>query len=355
MNVDLFCVQPYMEPEDYFTREAFYHKIDRYFLAAQNQRNPGHPAVIVFPEDIATFLLLEGHRDLLQNVSTMNQAFTAIGKNQMAGLLWTMLQYGTLRMKRAFFTRGASRLWNVWHGTMARLAHDYQMTVVAGSALIPESRWRYDSNRFMPHSAKVYNLSFTVGPDGHVLYTTRKVNLVPTQEDVLELTPGPPEAASQTMTLPGTKIEMATAICYDAFCKPHTSQEPKFVNVLDALDQRGARLVAQPSANPWRWQDPWPLDPTQARRPRHQQWDEEGSLASLEKCRRVEIVVNPQLLFDFLDIHFDGQSRILARTPEGVKTLVASQLISGREADMVLHSSWDFSESDAELPDSATS
>lgn len=343
MNVDLFCVQPYMRPDDYLTREAFYHKIDRYFQAASQQRTPGQPALIVFPEDLATFLLLEGHQDLLSRAKTLEEAFTVLGKEKAGKLLWTMVQYGTTRMKRAFFAEGAARVWHIWHGTMVRLAHDYHMTVVAGSALLPESRWTYDTNSFMPRSARIFNLSFTAGPDGHVLYHTKKVNLVPTQEDVLELTGGPLTEAAQVVPLPGTAIAMGTAICYDAFCQPHTAQEPRFVNVLEALDKKGARVVAQPSANPWWWDEPWPFDPSGSSiRLRRQQWDEEGSKRALKSCTNVEVLINPQLLLEFLDVHFDGESRILARTGTEVETLVAAEATRGAAGDMVLHSQWDF-------------
>ena len=342
MKVDLFCVQPYMRPQDYFTREAFYHRIDRYFQAADLQRTPDTPTLIVFPEDIATFLLLEGQEETLKDVRTMEEGFAAIGQKNILGVLRTMAQYATINKRQAFFTRAAARLWHIWHGTMVRLAHDYRMTVVAGSALLPESRWMYDTNRFMPKSPKVYNMSFTTDPSGHVIYQTRKVNLVPTQEDVLQLTPGPKETAGFGTTLPGTDIPMATAICYDAFWRPHSEHEPHFTNVLELMDRAGVRLVAQPSANPWWWNEPWPFDPPGSQRLRRQQWDEEGSLATLAGCRNVEIVVNPQLLMEFLDIHFDGESRIIARTGAAVETLARSHRTSGPEGDMVLHTTLDF-------------
>lgn len=346
MPVDLFCVQPVMQPEDYLTREAFYHKIDRYFQAADKQRTSGNPAVIVFPEDIATFLLLEGHPDVLRDAATMDQAFTQLGKQKTAKLLWTMVQYPTLKTKRAFFAEGAARVWQVWHGTMVRLAHDYHMTVVAGSALIPQSRWTYDTNSFMPRSSKIYNFSFTAGPNGHVISHTRKVNLVPTQEDTLDLLGGPLAEASQTVLLPETSVPMATAICYDAFWKSHTGQEPRFASVLEALDQQGARLVAQPSANPWHWDEPWPFDPPgqPSPRTRAQQWDEESGPAALRRCQQVEVLINSQLVLDFLDLHFDGQSRIWSRTGHAVQTLVEAGAVRGPSADVVLKATWDFAE-----------
>lgn len=273
----------------------------------------------------------------------MKEALTKLGRAKTGKILWTMVQYGTTRSQRAFFAEGATRVWHIWHGTMSRLAHDYNMTVVAGSALIPQSRWMYDTNSYMPRSAKIYNLSFTVAPNGHVVSHTRKVNLVPTQEDTLGLSPGSLAEASETTVLPGTTIPMATAICYDAFIQPHTSHEPRFKNVLAALDQKGARLVAQPSANPWRWDEVWPFDPPDhATRPRHQQWQEEGAEAVLKTCQSVEVLINPQLLLEFLDIHFDGQSRILARQGQSVHTLVEAAQYRGPAAEAVLKSQWDF-------------
>ena len=348
MIVDLFAVQPFMSPEDYLSREAFYHKIDRYFQAAARQRVPDRPAVIVFPEDLATFLLLEGNGDVLGSVHSIDEAFTTLGKKKWPRILWTMVQYGTLRTKRAFFAEGSQKVWHIWHGTMARLAHDYQMTVVAGSALIPESRWTYDTNSYMPRSAKIYNFSFTVAPNGHVLTHTKKVNLVPTQEDVLELTSGTLSDALGTTLIPETSIPMATAICYDAFWRPHTDKEPHFQQVFQALDDQGVQLLAQPSANPWRWSEPWPFNPPEkTNRTRAEQWDEEGVLQSLGRARNIEVVVNPQLLMEFMDMHFDGSSRILARTGTSVEVLVSSDVTSGPEADRILKGEWDFQGSNA--------
>jgi len=347
MKVDLFCVQPYMRPEDYLTPEAFFHKIDGYFQIATRKRTLRQPAVIVFPEDLATFLLLEGQGTLLNRVQTMDQAFRAIGQQKGLALLAAMIEFHTIHMKRAFFTQGAARVWHIWHGTMTRLAREYQMTVVAGSALMPESRGNYDMNMYQPKNSRIYNLSFTVAPDGHVFYHTRKVNLVPTQEDILDLSPGPLNQAVELRLLPETDIPMATAICYDAFSRPHTSSEPHFVNVLAELDRQGARLIAQPSANPWWWNERWPFDPAHTEtRLRRQQWDEEGSMNALETCQNIEVLINPQLLLEFLDIHFDGESRILGREHRQVRVLAQSHGTRGPEAELVLHYEWNFSRSD---------
>jgi predicted amidohydrolase len=254
-----------------------------------------------------------------------------------------MWRFQTLRMRRAFFAHGATQVWNIWYTSMAELARQYQMTVVAGSALMPDNRWPYHTNQYRPRDSRIYNLSMTIDPQGRIIYYTRKVNLVPTQEDQLDLTPGPLSDALALVNLPGTEIPLATAICYDGFCRPHTDREPHFVNVLEALDRRGAKIVAQPSANPWWWDEPWPLERSGQNRVRSVQWDQEGSLRTLQQCQNVEVIVNPQLQLELLDLHFDGQSRIMARRGSQVEILNASEFTHGPEADTVLHAAWDFS------------
>lgn len=344
MEIEIFCVQPFMTASDYVSQTAFYQKISSYFLQADAMRHPQTPAIIVFPEDLATFLLLQGlPQDDLHTVSTIEEAFQLIGNSKRLAILKAMLKYHTTHLKRAFFTLAAHSLWQTWYGVMADLARQYRMTVVAGSGLIPDSKWPLSDDRYAPKSARVYNLSFTVNPDGQVIDSTKKVNLVPTQEDVLDLTPGPLQEAAKIVNLPHTTIPMGTAICYDAFTKSHTPHEPHFVSLLSHLDRLGARLVAQPSANPWWWDEPWPLDPIVPPRIRSQQWDEEGSYSALRHCQHVEVVVNPQLLLEFLDVHFDGQSRILVRDGRDVSILQAAHTTRGPSGDALLHASWDFS------------
>ncbi|MCY0878200.1 MAG: hypothetical protein OWU84_04600 [Firmicutes bacterium] len=331
-----------MQPDDYQTADAFFRKVASYFAAAHAQRGENRPALIVFPEDFATFLLLEGRRAFIDRAQTLDEAFRAMALHDWRRLLATLWRYRTLKTRAAFFTALAPRVWEVWRHTMTTLAKEYGMTVVAGTALLPDFAAETKGGPFRPVDARVYNVSFTVNPEGQVISVTRKVNLVPTQEDVLQLTPGPLEQALAWSYLPGTRIKLATAICYDGFCCPHTPREPHFTNVLARLDDAGVQVVAQPSANPWRWDEPWPFDDARERpaRTRAQQWYEEGAFASLTQCRAVEVVVNPQLIMEFLDLHFDGQSAIFARDGQAVAPLALSRATRGPEADEVLHAVW---------------
>ena len=132
-------------------------------------------------------------------------------------------------------------LWDTFSG----IARDFGLWVVAGSALLPASQRGHDTPDFAPYGARTYNTSYTFSPEGRCVAAVRKVNLVPTQDDALHLSPGRPEDLTLVPTPFG---RLGTLIGYDGFLKPHTRQEPWFVPCAQYLDALGADLLAQPSA-----------------------------------------------------------------------------------------------------------
>ncbi|MCL5014720.1 MAG: hypothetical protein M1493_12205 [Firmicutes bacterium] len=321
-TIDLFAIQPYMTLADYATTSQFYHKMDILMQRIASRRDPHIPALAVFPEDLATFLVLSDNLNLISGAATMDEAFSRIGRKLWPSLLEQMLSHHTLSLRQAFFLLTAPKVWRVWHSTMSRLARQYEVYLVAGSALLPENARGYQSETFTSHSNRIFNFSMTINPSGDVIHTTRKVNLVPTQEDTLDLSSGSLSNALQSFTI--DNVLCATAICYDGFRIPHTSREPRFTPLLPLMDQQGVRIVAQPSANPWWWNEPWPFNPRLTRR---EQWTKEGAFSLLTQFTNISVIVNPQLLFHALDIHFDGPSAIYGRIGSQAAVLAQSSFI----------------------------
>ncbi|MCY0885109.1 MAG: hypothetical protein OWV35_04410 [Firmicutes bacterium] len=345
--IDLFALQPYMTAADYRSEAAFLAKLDRLFArAAALRRAP--VAVAVLPEDVASFLALAlpaaGGLAGDPDVRTLDAAFARLGRRMAGRLAATALAARALSLRRAFFLAAAPTVWTIWSRSVRTLARRYAMTVVGGSALLPDDAGGYRGDTLLPRGNRIYNLSLTVGPDGRTRAVTRKVNLVPTQEDRLGLSPGRAEAVpvlDLDPALPG--IGLATAICYDAFRVPHTDREPRFHPLLPDLGRRGASLVAQPSANPWPWAGPWVLGRPGDSRTRSRQWDEEGALAALRDAPEVAVVVNALLLLDLWDVHFDGRSAIFGRDAAGQPVILAAAAgyHAGPDAETVVHYRWE--------------
>lgn len=338
MLIDLMAVQPYMTVTDYLSEEAFAAHMERLAAKAQSLRQHDH-ALIVFPEELATFLALSQAPPSVQDAETLDQAFSMIGWQSAWPLATTMMRHRVFNIPTAFFTLVAPWVYGIWYRTFSQMARRLKAVVVAGSALLPDNARGYQSDRFEARRAAVFNQSLTFGPDGNVLEVTKKRNLVPTQEDRLHL------KAASTLPTPFAvgNSRAGTAICYDAFHLPHTDREPQFQPVVPALASQGAVIIAQPSANPWWWEQPWIFAKAGDTRLRREQWDDEGLMAAMVHEPRILAGVTAHLLAHIFDVHFDGQSVIYRRQAQQIQKIAqASRCDPHPESEMVIFSSLPF-------------
>ena len=192
--------------------------------------------------------------------------------------------------------------------TFAAIARRHRATVVAGSHL----RARPDGS--------IANSSYTFDPEGRLVATTDKVNLVPFLEDRrggLGLAGG--DAAEVPVVDCGWG-RLATLICYDGFTEPHTQGE-RFTPVAPVVDAAGADVIANPAANPWPWRLGWIHAEPGEHLLRCDQWRREGLPASLAALRHARWGVTAHLVARVLDLRFEGTSEILRRDGDAVTTL----------------------------------
>lgn len=322
--VDLIAVQPLVGLADYASEHAFAaHHRRLAARAAALRRGGGVPALAVWPEMVGTFLAVADHLGAVGDATTTDVALRRVALRVAPALLRTMLRGRTTSTTRAFLAAVAPQVWERMHRTFADIARDHDLWVVSGSALLPRNALGDRSPVFAPlrgpDGARVFNTSFTFAPDGRCVGVTRKVNLVPTQEDVLDLSAGD---VADLGVVPTPFGPLGTLICYDGFAEPHTNteREPGWTRCLPVLDRLGAAVVAQPSANAWPWDSPWFFNDTARgeHQLRSEQWFAEGSAAELPQAVSIRWVVNPQLVGQVLDNTFEAPSLILERTPDGV-------------------------------------
>lgn len=327
-SVDLFAIQAQLDLADYLSPAAFRAKIFSYGPAVAARRDPEHPAVVVFPEDIGMFLVAAGCGAEIAGCKTTDEAFNALGKKFLLQVAWAMARYRTTNLKTAFWLARSSEVRDVMIQTFSAFALEHKAYVVAGSACLPKNKHGLVLRPFTPQGGKVYNLSYTFGPNGKLLGETAKVNLVPEMEDAIGLTAGRPEDVP-VVDLPGSRL--ATAICYDGFRCAHTKKEPGYRPLIPYLDQSGIEIVAQPSANPWPWEEGWYFAEPGDTRLRKEQWLQEGAYSLLPNLGKVSYIVNPQLVASFLGLRFDGRSFIFARDGHNAHTLAEAATIDQGE------------------------
>lgn len=312
--VVLAAVQPYMTLADYASEKSFGQKLATLMAPLASEKCS---VLAVLPEDIGAFLGLAGAAHAVRRSQTLDAAFRAIALRQLPQIAHQRLFHGARDLREALHLVLSPRVGRVYRRTICGLAKELGIWIVGGSALLPKNRYGADPDAFAPQGHAVYNVSITADPSGQIVSTVQKVNLVPTQEEQLGLTPGDPDQAS-TFSFAGHRT--GVAICYDGFTKAHTAHEPSFCPVAPYLARAGAEIIAQPSANPWPWEEAWPLDP---QRTRKDAWTSESLEASMASLPTVRYGINAQLLAGFLGLHFDGRSRIFGRTPDGTVQVIA--------------------------------
>lgn len=333
--MELIAVQPFMRLADYQTVEAFAAKIagltERIADARERDANGRfvHPAVVVFPEHIGTFLSIAGYGELVRDGDDVDAVLRRVVLGNPLRFLWSLLSHRTLSPSAAVLLAESAKMRDAYRRAFRAAALRLDATVIAGSIILPDNADGLDAETFRPADNRLYNVSYTFAPDGRCVSATRKVNLVPTLEDTLPLVPGPAEAVTAVESPCG---RIGVMICYDGFREPHTAHEPAFCPLGSRLAAAGVEIVAQPSANPWPWNDPWVFAEPGEHQLRREQWLREGLFSQLPGMPGVRYAVNPQLIGDLLGTRFDGRSYVFARADDGTVTILAAAANDGLAA-----------------------
>jgi len=244
------------------------------------------PDLIVFPEDVGTGLVALGLRDAdrLDSLLAAVQALLEDGGPE----LQEMIAAGS-SPPRAILRAKAERMRAIYVRVFSDLAQMNDVHIVAGSILLPHQGARDDA---------VHNTSVLFGPDGAVLGTVDKVNLIPLEAaDGLDVVPGDPRQVGPWETAIGT---FGPLICLDAWD----------AQLAGSLVERGAQMLVVPSANP----EPWTAEELAARK--------QGMFA---RVRELGVPgVEAFAVGSLPGVPFEGQSWILApdaEAPEGVRIL----------------------------------
>lgn len=324
-TVELAACQVYVCPETYASEASFdgmLNRIGRQLEDARTTRGSeyAYPCLAVFPEMIGTFLPLVNRLDRARGAKTTDEALGRVGRGLMGDIVRAMVHGKTLNSTIAFLLAVAPDVRRMYRNAFSRFAQRYNVWTVAGSALLPKNAYGDLTDDFLSADGHVYNTSYIFNPRGRHVGVVRKVNLVPTVEDKMGLSPGSKQELWPVSTPFGP---LGTLICYDGFRVAHTPNEPAFCPLLAHYDNYGCHIVAQPAANFWPWEDSWTFEGSKGTMPRKQQWVDEGLLSQMDQSPLVSLqyAVTAQLIGRMFDNRFDGRSQILERTADGARIL----------------------------------
>lgn len=288
--IQLVAVQMKLELEAYFSREAFAAKIGEIMDKVYRTIDPGVPALVVFPEDAGLMLVLAGMEKRLRRAAGIARGIEAAVRALFFPALYHRVRHRLQWVPALFYTRRKA-IASSYFDVFSNAARSCGVYLVAGSVLLPPfavedgrvAWWR------RPLAPALHNTAFLFGPDGKVIGKQDKVHLIELErEEALHLDPG----SLSSLRVYETELgRLGIAICLDGF------QDP----VVEALEEQGADILVQPSANP----KPWSPE---------QQWDWlNGSYRRVAVERRFRYAVNPMMTGSIWELEFYGQSAIVAQ------------------------------------------
>ena len=298
MRTALVAIQLAIDADVLSSADAYRRHLQTAMARALDEAGPCDARLVVFPEVSGHLALFALAPPAAHKAKTLAGAFATAAVRRPLAVLRGVATARLLDPKHAVLTAIAPDGERWWKSVFGPLAKEYRAYIVAGSHLC------------VGGDGSLTNASLLFGPDGFLLATTDKVNLLVGKEDAgkggLALHRGSPDVP--IVDTPFGKL--ATLIAYDGFRVPHTPNE-RFVELGPRLaDRGGVDIVANPSANPWAWSE------------RGAQWANEGLASTLRDVPFARYGVTAHLVcHDVLDLLFEGRSEIVERRPDGVQTL----------------------------------
>jgi predicted amidohydrolase len=296
-DLALVAVQLEIGPDVLASGDAYRRHLEAAAARALDLAGRAGARLVVFPEVAGHLALYALAPPVARKAKTLSAALAAAAVRRPLDVLRGVVSTRLLDARHAVLAALAPDGERFWKSVFGPLARTHEAYIVAGSYL-----------RLHPDGA-LTNASLMFGPEGRLLATTDKVNLVAGVEDGARGGLGLARGDSAIPIVDTAIGTVATLIGYDGAREPYTPHE-RFVAVAPALAQRGGvDIVANPAA-PWRSTGPA---------------ERQGLRDSLRETPFARFGITAHLVGQVLDLRFEGTSEILERTSDGVSVLARAQ------------------------------
>ncbi|MDH1534979.1 carbon-nitrogen hydrolase family protein [Pseudomonas chengduensis] len=163
---NLLGIQPELFPADYQSLARLRLKLAAYLDHAREQGMLNERTVVVLPEHIGTWLLAVGEKEELYRATERRQAMHWLAASNPLDFLGALLSAGSdARLDDAMLRTKAKAMARDYQQLFGDLARDYQITLVAGSIVLPEPR--IERGRLEVGRGPLYNVSLVFDQAGN--------------------------------------------------------------------------------------------------------------------------------------------------------------------------------------------
>ena len=227
-------INAYMTPEDYASTEHFTAKIDGYLRVCKEKNWMNSRTVVIFPEYIGAWLVVEGEKQSIYSAPTVNKALRGFVLSNFFSYLHTWFMApdeAKDKVRHSVFATKDQRMAWLYKNIFGNLAKKYGITIIAGSILLPNPE--ISSDEIITHKGSLQNISAVFNPDGSMQpKLSRKAFPI---ADEIPFVSKCPVSDLPVYTLPIGKTSVM--ICADSW----------FPESYRAIDQDGLEFIAIPS------------------------------------------------------------------------------------------------------------
>jgi predicted amidohydrolase len=242
---NLVGIQSYMTAVHYATAAQFHTHLDGYMAAARAEGWLHDNTIVIFPENIGTWLLLVNENASIIEAETMDSASKRMVRHLVAHhlprFLWTLPHTaGHNRAACALFRMKAQPMAAAYQETFSQLAATYGVTIVAGSVFLPQPVW--ENGRLHCTPGPLQNVCCVFAGDGRAYPAiTHKVHLVPDEGALLQ-----GGTLAELPIYPTPAGRLGVLICADSW----------YPESYEALAAQDVDIIAVPN-NQGGWHKPW--------------------------------------------------------------------------------------------------
>ncbi|MEI1277055.1 carbon-nitrogen hydrolase family protein [Leptospira venezuelensis] len=165
---NLIGVEPFMVSGDYSNQKRFLEKTESYLLTAKKSGWISNRTIFVFPEYYGTWLVVSGEKSSLYTSTDLQSGMIYfILRNPFSFLYHFLTSKENDKIQAAIFKSKAEKMKEIYESTFSALALKYQVTILAGSIVLPSPSAQ--NGKIILGPSSLFNTSFVFGKDGFVL------------------------------------------------------------------------------------------------------------------------------------------------------------------------------------------
>jgi predicted amidohydrolase len=241
---NLLGIQPELFPTDYQSPQRLHRKLAAYLQQAQDQGLLNDKTVVVLPEHVGTWLMISGEKDELYQAPNVDEAMNWLAASNplLFARAWLSAK-GSERLNDAHLRMKSKAMAKDYQALFGGLAKEFQVTLVAGSIVLPEPSIR--DGQLKPGNGPLFNSSVVFGSDGVPLgQPQRQMYPIFDQRDVID---AEDKQAINVVDTPAGRL--GVLIGSDSWYPDNYRK----------LDEQGAQLIAVPAyvSGHDAWDKPW--------------------------------------------------------------------------------------------------